>query len=124
MPSYPTPIKAARPIDTATGTETAKKISIDRIINCDMTLPLPQFSFSCAGSDYRVIDRWRLRCIQPACNHAQDSQCHSDGNSDIDPGDRKLEAGECLKAHAPSHLGAHPAHEAKKRHAHHHNAVL
>lgn len=37
-PELPTPARLARPIDTATGTDSPKKISIETIINWDMAI--------------------------------------------------------------------------------------
>src|SRR5690606_37760744 len=109
MPSLATPSKAAKPIETATGTETVKKTSMDTIINCDMPPPAwcpwglaarrrtPPGS-SCPThlcsslldsclccSDHRVVHGWRLCHVEPAGEHAKYRQAHANGNGDVDP---------------------------------------
>src|SRR5690606_27197704 len=135
MPSLATPSSAARPIDTATGTEMAKKISMETIINCDVRPPLdagqplherPIARPACGRvrssvslldsclvcSAHRVVHGRRFACVEPAGEHAEYRQDHADGNGDVNPGNGKIQAGQGLEAHPPGHLCAHPGHEA------------
>src|SRR5690606_16838694 len=118
MPSCATPISAAKPIDTATGTETAKKISIDKIMSCDMA------SLAFLESNYRVVNRRWFCSVQPARNHTQDGQGHAYRYGDINPRNGEFQTGERLEAHAPGHLRTHPCHKAEEADANQHDEMF
>src|SRR5690606_34154115 len=122
LPSQPTPIMLASPMDTATGTVRVKNNSIDKTSNCDMVAPeklKAQQRTRKKGCRQKRLDNGFInnglaRPLGPKRNDPNDGQRGPNRNRHIHPRYGDFKAGHSLEPGAHRHLCTYPTQKAQK----------